>query len=561
MRERRKSNGKMEPSDEGEAAPSIVFLSSSDDEEANEDLSLAIVKKARQREAKRKWSEDALGPGPVSAVSPAHVIEVSSSSSPQSSGEAELASDPTPAPFAGGLMSPMEETNMQKKPKKRRRKKKKKQLEEKEVVDTIVEEETPSGPPESVITEVNETSDNLVFRKLLRGPRYFYHWENNVGACFNCGEEGHTAANCTMEKRQRPCFVCGLFGHNGKHCLQGQDCFVCKRRGHHAKDCPYKNKKVAQCSEICLRCGETGHVMLSCRNDYSPDDLKEMQCYVCGKYGHLCCVNFTDTGPRESFCYNCAKPGHTGLGCAKPRGDSVAVNSPAVCCICHEGHFALGCTKRTKSSRKMGKSLTPQTFDKKNRRSRGSKSVPRDFDTGPRESFCYNCAKPGHTGLGCAKPRGDSVAVNSPAVCCICHEGHFALGCTKRTKKDGQIITPQTFDKKNRRSRGSKSVPRDFGKERKKKSLVYEEKRNMTASKLKTRGGWIVDDPGDLPKKKFRANNYSSPVTPTQRSQRNYSSGFSGQSSSFHTPKRWKSYTGTLNSHATVKALHREFSS
>ncbi|CAL9096001.1 unnamed protein product [Musa acuminata var. zebrina] len=479
MRERRKSNGKMEPSDEGEAAPSIVFLSSSDDEEANEDLSLAIVKKARQREAKRKWSEGALGPGPVSAVSLAHVIEISSSS-PQSSGEAELASDPTPAPSAGGLMSPMEETkNMQKKPKKRRRNKKKKQLEEKEVVDTIVEEEKPSGPPESVITEVNETSDNLVFRKLLRGPRYFYHWENTVGSCFNCGEEGHTAANCTMEKRQRPCFVCGLFGHNGKHCLQGQDCFVCKRRGHHAKDCPYKNKKVAQCSEICLRCGETGHVMLSCRNDYSPDDLKEMQCYVCGKYGHLCCVNFTDTGPRESFCYNCAKPGHTGLGCAKPRGDSVAVDSPAVCCICHEeGHFARGCTKRTKSSRKMGESLTPQTFDKKNRR-----------------------------------------------------------------------------------SRGFKSVPRDFGKERKKKSLVYEERRNMTASKLKTRGGWIVDDPSDLPKKKFRANNYSSPVTPTQRSQRNYSSGFSGHSSSFHTPKRWKSYTGTPNSHATVKALHREFSS
>ncbi|URE11064.1 Zinc knuckle [Musa troglodytarum] len=465
MRERRKSSGKMEPSDEGEAAPSIVFLSSSDDEEANEDLSLAIVKKARQREAKRKWSEDALGPGPVSAGSPAHVIEISSSSSPQSSGEAELAPDPTPATSAGALMSPMEETkNMQKKLKKRRRKKKKKHLEENDVlqVGTLVEEEKPSGPPESVITEVNETSDNLVFRKLLRGPRYFYHWENNVGACFNCGEEGHTAANCTMAKRQRPCFVCGLFGHNGKQCLQGQDCFVCKRRGHHAKDCPYKNKKVAQCSEICLRCGETGHVMLSCRNDYSPDDLKEMQCYVCRKYGHLCCVNFTDTGPREFFCYNCAKPGHTGLGCAKPRGDSVAVDSLAVCCICHEeGHFARGCTKRTKSSRKMGESSTP-----------------------------FN---------------------------------------------------------KNRRSRGSKSVPRDFGKEQKKKSLVYEERRNMTASKLKTRGGWIVNDPGDLPKKKFRANNYSS--------------GFSGHSSSFHTPKRWKSYTGTPNSHATGKALRGESSS
>ncbi|RRT57862.1 hypothetical protein B296_00019673 [Ensete ventricosum] len=62
MRGRRRSSGKRDPSDESEAAPSIVVLSSSDDEEANEDLSLAIVKKARHREAKRKWSEDALGP-------------------------------------------------------------------------------------------------------------------------------------------------------------------------------------------------------------------------------------------------------------------------------------------------------------------------------------------------------------------------------------------------------------------------------------------------------------------------------------------------------------------
>ncbi|RZR98318.1 hypothetical protein BHM03_00027638 [Ensete ventricosum] len=141
MRERRRSSGKMDPSDESEAAPSIVVLSSSDDEEANEDLSLAIVKKARHREAKRKWSEDALGPGPATAVSPAHVIEISSSSS-----EAELASDPTPAPSAGGLMSPMEETkDMEKKPKKKRRRKKKKQLEEKEVVSFMLSEKGDSS--------------------------------------------------------------------------------------------------------------------------------------------------------------------------------------------------------------------------------------------------------------------------------------------------------------------------------------------------------------------------------------------------------------------------------
>lgn len=53
-----------------------------------------------------------------------------------------------------------------------------------------------------------------------RGVRYFDPGGNNWETCFNCGEEGHIAANCTMEKRQKPCFYCGLFGHNSKQCLQ-----------------------------------------------------------------------------------------------------------------------------------------------------------------------------------------------------------------------------------------------------------------------------------------------------------------------------------------------------
>ncbi|KAJ8498262.1 hypothetical protein OPV22_008814 [Ensete ventricosum] len=405
-----RSKGKTAPADEDEETQSVIALGSSDDEEANEDLSLAIVEKARQREAKRKRSEDALGRVPA-AEPPASAVRHSSVS--PSSGGAELVSDRNPESSVGGLTSLADGERKKKKPKKPK-KKQQKEVEEKKVIGALVDEEQPPRKGESVIAEVNGVSDNLVFRKLLRVPRYFDSGGNNWETCFNCGEEGHIAANCTMEKRQKPCFYCGLFGHNSKQCLQGQDCFVCKRKGHLAKDCPDKNKKIIQESAICLRCGEAGHIMSSCRNDYSPDDLKETQCYVCTKYGHLCCVNFKDSCPIEIFCYNCAQPGHNGLGCAKPRGENISLASPTLCYICHEeGHFARGCTKRTKSARKMGESSTSRTFDNKNRR-----------------------------------------------------------------------------------YRGTKSVPRDFGKGQRKKNLLYEERWNMTTGQSKIKGGWIVDDPG-----------------------------------------------------------------
>lgn len=57
-------------------------------------------------------------------------------------------------------------------------------------------------------------------------------------------------------------------------CVQGQDCFICKKGGHRAKDCPEKYKRVSQSSKICLKCGDSGHEMFSCKNNYSHDDLK-----------------------------------------------------------------------------------------------------------------------------------------------------------------------------------------------------------------------------------------------------------------------------------------------
>ncbi|KAM7522906.1 hypothetical protein LguiA_012808 [Lonicera macranthoides] len=55
--------------------------------------------------------------------------------------------------------------------------------------------------------------------------------------------------------------------------LLGQDCFICKKGGHRAKDCPEKYTS-SPSNKICLKCGQSGHEMFSCKNDYSPDDLK-----------------------------------------------------------------------------------------------------------------------------------------------------------------------------------------------------------------------------------------------------------------------------------------------
>lgn len=56
--------------------------------------------------------------------------------------------------------------------------------------------------------------------------------------------------------------------------IQVQDCFICKKGGHRAKDCLEKHTSRSKSVAICLKCGNSGHDMFSCRNDYSPDDLK-----------------------------------------------------------------------------------------------------------------------------------------------------------------------------------------------------------------------------------------------------------------------------------------------
>ncbi|KAI8525894.1 hypothetical protein RHMOL_Rhmol13G0266300 [Rhododendron molle] len=293
---------------------------SSDDEEANEDLSLRIVEKAMLRACTAPQS---------------FTFDVSSSSSQETE---VVASD--------------SKSTKKKSRKEKNKKSKKVEKQEEETVVVAMEEEKAETSKAAKSNELAETNpadipDNVVLRKLLRGPRYFDPPDSGWGACYNCGEEGHITVNCTLAKRTKPCFVCGSLEHHAKQCTkpflvnrdlqsstkalhgnlveiplweswscpdsQGQDCFICKKGGHRAKDCPEKYKRVSQSSKICLKCGDSGHEMFSCKNNYAHDDLKEIQCYICESFGHLCCADFADNGPGELSCYRCGQLGHTGL--------------------------------------------------------------------------------------------------------------------------------------------------------------------------------------------------------------------------------------------------------
>ncbi|CAN0923361.1 Ubiquitin C-terminal hydrolase 12 [Linum grandiflorum] len=348
----------------------VVDLTDDDDLEANEDLSLKIVEKSVLK-SRAKLESDVNG-----------VVNLCDDTNLEDNEGAGLKGN------GGGVAKSSSSSSLETEvivegpngvtKKKRKKKKKISVIEGGEQSVIIIEDEEKEIEPiaegdgadekmkeaqDAELVESVEISDNIVLKKLLRGPRYFDPPDSGWPSCFKCGEDGHMAVNCTTSRKKKPCFVCGSLDHGPKQCGKGRDCYICRTAGHRAKDCPERLKGIAQTSKICLKCGGSGHEMYTCRNSYAESDLKEIQCYICKRFGHLCCVNDVDDGGFMLSCYRCGTVGHTGMACSRISNQATTTDttaSPSSCYRCGAGgHFARDCTTPSTAGKRIRESSAP----------------------------------------------------------------------------------------------------------------------------------------------------------------------------------------------------------
>ncbi|KAG7633200.1 Zinc finger CCHC-type [Arabidopsis suecica] len=142
---------------------------------------------------------------------------------------------------------------------------------------------------------------------------------------------GHITVDCLAPTtRRKPCFICASLEHGARQCTKGHDC--------------YKYNSGFK-GAVCLRCGDFGHDMILCKYEYSKEDLKNIQCYVCKSFGHLCCVEPDDSLSWAVSCYKCGQLGHTGLACGRHYDESNENDffSPSWFKSKGEGHFKRDC--------------------------------------------------------------------------------------------------------------------------------------------------------------------------------------------------------------------------
>ncbi|CAH8379021.1 unnamed protein product [Eruca vesicaria subsp. sativa] len=481
-------------SDENEDRENLIAIrdgSDEDEEEANEDLSLKILKKALSRreldDSKETSMSDLCGSGVVSTVK------------------------------ANGRDS--------KSHKKKTKRTSVKDAHEIPIVLKDQDENILKGEDDEVEKTAEPTSSNMVLKKLLRGARYFDPPDAGWETCYSCGDQGHVTINCpTPTTRKKPCFICGSLEHGAKQCTKGHDCYICKKAGHRAKDCPDKYKSGSK-SAVCLRCGEFGHDMILCKYEYSRDDLKDIQCYVCKSFGHLCCVEPCNSPSWAVSCYRCGQLDHTGLACGRYYEESTRKDSASSCFRCgEEGHFSRECPNSSSISTSHGRDSP---------------------------SLCYRCNGAGHFAREC--PNSSQVSKRTRETSTPSSKSHKKI---RETLEYSSTPCASSGKKKKKKSKENSehdsNLHESNGKNTKKKKseenwehystphesngkMKNKKKAHKGEHKSKQRGGWITEDLEEDSFQREKMRRLRSSVTPSGHNHhRSYMGGYKQRSPTFH---------------------------